>query len=133
MANLVNPAVRLIEDSPEVKAYIYQQISEFEPFVTPETVVAVISRDPRKLAIQLETEGKDIDPSKLRKMHRMAIVLREGETHIQAEGLSEDIFEAIRIAKDKLLKRLAEIQDTVISQQDRQEQINFALQNPQLH
>lgn len=133
MANLLNPAIHILDQNNEVKAYVYQQLAEFEPFVTPETIVAVVARDPRKLALQLETDGHDIDPLKLRDMYRIAIVLKEDDTKIQAEGLHEDIFEAIRIAKETLLKKLVEIQDTVVSQSDRQEQINFALSNPQLH
>lgn len=133
MANLLNPAIHILDQNNEVKAYVYQQLADFEPFVTPETIVAVVARDPRKLALQLETDGHDIDPLKLRDMYRIAIVLKEDDTKIQAEGLHEDIFEAIRIAKETLLKKLVEIHDTVVSQSDRQEQINFALSNPQLH
>lgn len=133
MANLLNPTIEFIEKSPEVKSYIYQQITEFEPFITPETVIAVIARDPRKLALQLETDGKFIDPRKLSEMYRIAIILKEGDTQIQEEGLHEDIFQAIRIAKEKLIKRLVHIQDSVISNQDWQEQINHAIQGTQVH
>jgi ribosome-associated translation inhibitor RaiA len=133
MANLLNPAIHILDQSSEVKAYVYQQLAEFEAYVTPETVVAVVARDPRKLAIQLETDGKDVDPSKLSQMYRIAIILKEDDTKIQGEGLHEDIYEAIRIAKERLLEKLIAIHNEVISQSDRQEQINFALSNPQLH
>jgi ribosome-associated translation inhibitor RaiA len=133
MANLLNPAIHILDQNNEVKAYVYQQIADFEAFVTPETVVAVVARDPRKLALQLETDGHAIEPEKLKQMFRIAIVLTEQDTKIQAEGLHEDIFEAIRIAKDTLMQKLVEIQDSVVSQSDRQEQINFVLSNPQLH
>lgn len=133
MANLLNPAIQILDDNPEVKAYIYQQLSEFEPYVTPETVVAVVARDPRKLAIHLEADKSDIDRNQLSQMYRIAIVLKEDDTKIQAEGLHEDIYEAIRLAKVHLLSKLAEIHDQVVSQSDRIEQINLALTNPQLH
>jgi ribosomal subunit interface protein len=133
MANLLNPAIHILEQSPEIKAYVYQQIAELEGFVTPQTTVAVVARDPLKLAIQLETDGTPIEREKLGQMYRIGIVLKEEDAKIQAEGLHEDIYEAIRIAKDKLLQQLVEIQDSVVSQSDRQEQINFALSNPQLH
>jgi hypothetical protein len=32
----------------EIQSYIYQQIAEFEPFITPETLVMVIARDPNQ-------------------------------------------------------------------------------------
>lgn len=133
MTHLLNPHTQLLETDPEVKSYIYQQLAEFEPFVTPETVVAVIARDPRKLSLQYEAEGKEVTPEELGKLHRIAIILREGETQIQEEGVHENVYEAIRIAKNTLMKKLEMIQDSVISNQDRVAQINDVLQNHQLH
>ncbi len=133
MSNLRNPSIKVLDKNLEVKSYIYQQIMEFEPYVTSDTVVAVIARDPKKLMLQLESEGKTELIEKLPKMYRIAIVLKEGDTKIQDEGLSEDIFEAIRIAKDKLLIRLQDIQDTIMSKSERLQQIQNALQNPQVH
>jgi ribosome-associated translation inhibitor RaiA len=133
MGNLLNPAINIMVEDADVKAFVYQQIAEFEPYVTPETVVAVVARDPRKLALQLETDGKDMESTKLREMFRIAIVLREEDTKLEGEGFHEDVYEAIRMAKENLMKKLAEIHDNVISQSDRIEQINFALSNPQLH
>ncbi len=95
--------------SPEVKSYIYQTIQEFEAFSTPETMVAVVARDSKK--------GQ----------HRIAITLMEGDGKLEQEGEHEDLFTAIRIAKDNLLKVLQEIQDKIVSNQDRTEQINTIL------
>ncbi len=133
MSNLRNPSIKVLDKNLEVKSYIYQQIMEFEPYVTSDTVIAVIARDPKKLMLQLESEGKTELIEKLPKMYRIAIILKEGDTKIQDEGLSEDIFEAIRIAKDKLLIRLQDIQDTIMSKSERLQQIQNALQNPQVH
>ncbi|HRO68321.1 MAG TPA: hypothetical protein PL182_12200 [Pseudobdellovibrionaceae bacterium] len=133
MSHLLNSSTDLLETDPEVKSYIYQQLSEFEPYVSPETVVAVVSRDPRKLMLQFEAEGKETTKEELSKLFRIAIVLKEGDTQIQEEGLHENVFEAIRLAKQSLLKKLEMIQDSVISNQDRMAQINDALQNHQLH
>lgn len=133
MAHLLEPTNRVLETDPEVKSFIYQQIMEFEPYVTPQTVVAVLARDPRKLAIQLETEGRHIPPEELKKMYRIAIVLKEGDTKIQEEALHSNVYTAISMAKDKLILRLAEIQDQVVTNQERMSQINEALQNNQLH
>lgn len=133
MSTLLNPTIQLIEQNPEVKSFIYQQIAEFENFVTPQTVVAVIARDPRKLALQYETEGKDSSPESLRKLYRIAIVLTESGTSMEAEGVHEDIYEAIKSAKHNLMQKLLEIQDSVVSQQDRIKEINHFLQHPVLH
>lgn len=136
MANSLHPnleATELLENNPEVKSFIYQQIIEFEPFVTPQTVVAVLAKNPSKLALQLETDQKEFDPAELKKMYRIAIILSEGDSRIEAEGLHKDIFQAIKMAKDNLLKKLVLIQDSVVSQQDRLVEINHFLQNPVLH
>ncbi|MFN9067282.1 MAG: hypothetical protein ACK5V3_08650, partial [Bdellovibrionales bacterium] len=48
-----------IDDNPEIRSFVYQQILEFEPYVTPQTVVAVIARDPMKLAQKMEAAGEN--------------------------------------------------------------------------
>lgn len=133
MANLLNPAIELIEDSPEVKSYIYQQIMEFEPYVTPQTVVAVVAKNPKKLALQYEADGKEVDLEDLASHFRISISLKEGDAKITAEGVDKDIFTAIRLAKDHLLEKLQAIQDNVVSQQERNMAIHHALQNTMIH
>lgn len=137
MSDLLNPGLELLEialeDSPEVKSYVYQQIAEFQPYVTPETVVAVISKDPTKLALQYEAEGKDFTMKDLKSLYRISISLKEGDAKIAAEGVDKDIFVAIRMAKDILMKRLMDIQDSVVTQQERNLEIHQALQNNLIH
>ena len=137
MGNLHNQrldhAVGMLEEDFDVKAYVNQQLAEFESYITEQTVVSVICRDPNKLALQLETDGKDLGSKKLRDMFRIAIILQEEDSKLEAEGFHEDIYEAIRLAKVNLMKKLAEIHDSVVSQSDRIEQINLALLNHQLH
>lgn len=133
MTTLLNPTIELIEHNPEVKSYIYQQIVDFEPFVTPQTVVAVVARDSNELSVQYETEGKEFSQEDLKNLYRIAIVLTDNGTSVEAEGVHEDIYEAIKLAKDNLLKELISIQDSVISQQDRIIEINHYLQSHNLH
>ena len=125
--------VELDDVSPEVKSYIYQIIAEFEPYSTPETLCLVIAKDPLKLISRFEAEGIEYNPKTLKKMHRISIALSEGETKLEEEAVHEDIFTAIRLAKEKLLKTLAEIHDTVISHQDRKVQINQAVGGGYVH
>lgn len=125
--------LELDDVSPEIKSYIYQTISEFEPFTTPATLVAVISRDPLKLISQLEANGVEYDRTELKKMYRISISLSEDGAKLEEEGLNEDIYQAIKIAKDKLLKVLTEMQDSAISSQDRTIQINDALASGTVH
>ncbi len=121
------------EFGPEVKAFIYQTITEFQPFSTPETLVSVVSKNPMGLLKKLASEGTPIEAGALKKMHRIEISLKEGETVIKSEGLSTSIFDAISSAKNQLIVMLTDIQDQVISAQDRQAQISSARQNQGVH
>ena len=126
------PQLELDHTGPEVRSYINQTILEFEPYTTPSTTVTVVAKDPMKLA----TEGDFFETGEtedLQRKWRIAISLSEEGTQLEEEGVHEDIYVAIRIAKDKLLKTLSEIQDHVVSNQDRIMQINNALAGHQLH
>jgi ribosome-associated translation inhibitor RaiA len=104
--------VDLIETSPEVKSYIYQQLVDFQPYVTSDTMVYVIARNPGELP-----DGADKEEFKLPDesyKHRIAIILQEGDTSIEAEAYHDDIFYAIRLAKDSLIQRLNQIEDEVV-------------------
>lgn len=118
---------------PEVKSYICQVLMDLEPFTTPETLITVTAKDPLKLISKFEADGVEYERSSLKKMHRISICLEEEGAKIEEEGLHEDIYGAIRGAKDKLVKTLGEIQDNMISNQDRHAQINTALKNGSIH
>lgn len=124
---------KLIQDDPDLKSFVYQQIAEFQPYVTPTTVAAVIAKDPQKLAMEFELKGQGRSTSQLATLHRVAIRLRDGDSSIQQEAHHENIYEAVRLAKEKLLIRLDEIHDEVISKKDRIDEINQALQNQFKH
>ncbi len=116
--------LNLIETDPEVKSFIYQQISEFAPYVTPETLVVVLARDP--LAQQEEKEVSADD-------FRIAIVLKEQDASIEAEAYSPNIFDAIRLAKESMISRLSEIKNKVENSKDRLKAIKDAGNNSQVH
>lgn len=129
----LNPEIALSNVDPEVKSYIYQSIVEFEPFITKQTVISVLARDPLRLVYQLEADGVSYDRKELKKMNRISISLTEDGNKLEEEGVHLDIFEAIKIAKNRLLKTLTEIQDSVVSNQDRAIQINTVRQNGSVH
>jgi ribosome-associated translation inhibitor RaiA len=132
------PEIILQNLSPEVKSFIYQAILEFEPFSTSDTVISVIAKNPLGLLTQNEEVDEETTsfafdvselPTKtrLKKMYRIAISITEDGGRIEAEGLHANIYEAITAAKNKLLHTLAEIQDDIITKQDRQMQIRQAM------
>jgi ribosome-associated translation inhibitor RaiA len=130
--------LELIENDAEVKSYIYQQIMDFNPFATPETLVMVIARDPQgdyssqnpSLKVELdETTKKSLRSATF----RIAIVLKDGDTSIESEAYDNDIFSAIRSAKEILVDRLIEIQNEVENSQDRIKAIKNASDNKPIH
>ena len=146
-SNFLKNTLDLLETDPEVKSYIYQQIVEFNQFVTPETLVMVIARDPAlsysaEIAASYdEDENEDRhdydleEEAAIAKHHsyRIAIVLKDGEASIEAEAFNDDVFEAIRQAKEKLVARLIQIQEEMENPQDRIKAIKEASDNTQVH
>ena len=127
------PKIEVSNIDPEVKSYIYQSLAEFEPFITPNTLITVVAKDPLRLISQFEAEGVGYDRAELKVLNRISIYLTEDGNKLEEEGLHADIFQAISLAKGKLLKTLNEIQDNVISSQERVVQINMARQNGSIH
>ncbi|MCC2678304.1 MAG: hypothetical protein K0R29_880 [Pseudobdellovibrio sp.] len=138
-SSFLKTTLDLLETDPEVKSFIYQQIIDFNPFVTPETLVMVIARDPRATYAEGSDEEEeyfeDEETASEEKQYkyRIAVILKEGENSIEAEAFHDDIFEAIRLAKDRLIDRLLEIQEEVESPQDRINAIKDASENKQIH
>lgn len=120
---------QLIDSDKDVQAYIYQQIAEFESFVTPETLVMVIARDPHEKIEDFEADLKDSSKN----MHRIAIILKEGDTTIESEARHSDIYTAIKTAKEQLIQQLVEIQNEVESPQERMKAIHQARNTDQIH
>ena len=114
-----------IEETAEVKSFIYQQIIDFEPFLTESSLISVISKNP-----EIPPWGAS---SASRKVHTIVMSIRENGVSLEEEGASENIYEAILEAKNKLMKRLVTIQDSAISQKDRLAQILSAKSNAYLH
>lgn len=132
MKQAFEPQMDLENIGPEVKSYIYQVLSEFEPFTTAETTVAVIAKDPMAL---MKREGAENLPPKsdLARMYRISITLHEDGSKLEAEGLDANIFTALRKAKDALLVTLIEIQDKVVDSKERNLQILSARNSTMLH
>jgi ribosome-associated translation inhibitor RaiA len=133
----------LIETDSEVKSYIYQQVADFNPYVTPQTLIMVVARDPKERHINStdeETHHYDEGHNKgnlsheelSQYKHRIAIVLEEDGVTLEAEAYHDDIYEAIKQAKLSLIERLAQWNDE-ISQTHEKTNPESAPQNGQLH
>ncbi len=132
-SSFLKTTLETIETDPEVKSFIYQQTLDFNPFVTPETLVVVLARDPGQTYDNIEDESAEEVPMEEVFNYRIAIVLKDGDSSIEAEAYHNDIFDAIRLAKEQLLARLIEIQEEIENPQDRLSAIKDAQENKQIH
>lgn len=131
-SNFLKTTPELIETSLEVKSFIHQQILDFSPFITPETLVVVIARDPKYLDPEDDQEPSERN-SFVISNYRIAIVLKEDESSIEAEASHDDIFEAIKSAKELLILKLLEIQSEMETSQERLVAIQQAANSDQIH
>lgn len=128
---VMNTTSELLETDPVLKSHIYQQLAELNAFITPETMVYVLARDPDE---KREDSIDDEEITELKKYkNRIAIILQEGEGNIEAEAYHDDIYEAIKMAKEALIQQFLEIQEQVESPQDRLRAIKEASENTKLH
>jgi ribosome-associated translation inhibitor RaiA len=129
MSTPFQPEIMIESLSPDAKSYVYQILNDFSLFTTPETVSTVTAKDPMDLWKKRSQMGEEFPKTRteLKQMYRIEIALSEGGSTLSAEGLHGNLYEAIRIARDRLLKILDEIQDDVVSNQDRHQQIQQAL------
>ncbi len=134
-SNFLKNTLELIESDPEVTSFIYQQILDFNPFVTPETLVMVIARDPQAPLI-VEDESEPTEAERITThdyQFRIAVVLKDADTSIEAEAFENNIFDAIRLAKENLLTRLIEIQKEIENPKERMLAIQQASDNKPVH
>lgn len=112
--------VETFASDPEVKAHIYQQLSEFEPYLLPGSHIAVLIKDKKKngdkmagvvVTFSLSAEG--------------------GQIH--GKGAGADVYEAAKIAKNDILKQFDSIQNQLVSAHDREVEINEIMTNPTGH
>lgn len=111
------------ESSPEVKSFIYQQIQDLRTFMTPKSIVSVVSKK-----ISGDEDDKTKSRSKKSKkqqrlLYEVAISISENTVKLEEVARNSNIFEAIRIAKTKLYNTLSKIQDEVISIEDREAEL----------
>jgi hypothetical protein len=110
---------KIDESSPEVKSFIYQQIQVFEFFMTPKSIINVVSR-------RVTANGDLSQKPEEDTVYKVVISIADNSTSLEEEAISSNIFEAIVLAKTKLYNTLLKIQDEVISLEDREAEITHA-------
>lgn len=107
--------------TPEIRAFIYQQLTDLEGLLPQNSNVSIVVEDPavlkktkkaqkKKVMIQLETEV--------------------GNLVVESEHM--DVYKAIQAAKENLRAQLSVLQ-TFTSGEDRDEKINDIIEHKYLH
>ncbi|OQW50432.1 MAG: hypothetical protein A4S09_01165 [Proteobacteria bacterium SG_bin7] len=116
--------VETFASDPEVKAHIYQQLTEFEPYLLPGSHIAVLIKD--RKAVSSNKTGK-----KAGVVVTFSLSAEGGQIH--GKGAAADVYEAAKIAKNDILKQFDSIQNQLVSTQDREVEINEIMTNPTGH
>ena len=118
-ANLIIEG-QYLENHPEIRAYIYQQLNDLAPFMLPETQTGIMIH-------KVKEEKTSEQPG-----YVVKVFLQTGESQIAAHGEQDDLYEAIADAKTKLLSQMLEIQDEVVSAGDREAEIPRCSSHPHM-
>ena len=111
----VSPETRSIESDREFMAHVYQQLAELQPFLTPESKISVVVNSDNEDAV-----AKD-------GCFELMLVATMGDYRLEAEGRNADIYEALGIAKRKMLQQLDEVYGSVIDSNERASEIDALL------
>lgn len=112
-----------IINDPEVMAYTYQIVEECSPFMTENTQIVIEERKASKIAKRLKSEGTLPEDFKI-PQYCFRILMTEEGARIVEYGFGENPYQALDEAKNKLIKQLGIIQDEVISNSDRINEVN---------
>ncbi len=114
--NSLKYTVETFASDPEVKAHIYQQLSEFEPYLLPGSHIAVLIKD-KKEAKQSDT----------RVIVTFSLSAEGGQMY--GKGAAADVYEAAKIAKNDILKQFDLIQNQLVSAHERDVEISQIVTN----
>jgi ribosome-associated translation inhibitor RaiA len=112
-ADPINPP---LEDDREFKAHIYQQLVDLQPFLAPDSQVAVLVQPS-------EENAEDFT---------LTLVTNLGEYRIEAEGDAPDVYDAFDIAKERMLEQLEEAMNSAIDPAEREAEIQSYLDGSHL-
>lgn len=100
----------------ELQAYIYQQVSEIEPYLVPNTQVAVVVQSVEEAAKPAdEVAAQKTKPATPKILVKLVASIAAGK--IEAEGIDNDIYQAISNAKTYLLYQIEAISNSEDSEE----------------
>lgn len=106
----------------DIQAFIYQQITDLEAFLSETSNLSVIEKNAKRTIKKLQKEEEL--PLDFQAEYCFLFKLQDQQEVLTAYGFSNDPFEAIIMAKTKMLNQLIVIQNQVVSNSDRINEIN---------
>lgn len=103
-----------VENDPELKAYIYQHLVDLQPYLAPESQVAVLVG---------QDSGDDGETE-----HALTLVATLGDYRLEAEGQDEDIYAAFMMAKSKMLHQLEDWYTSSVDTSERDNEIQAVIE-----
>lgn len=110
---------KVIETTPEVKAYVYQRLQDFSPYLNDKSETGVVIQ---KLKADADHEGFLVHLS----------ISTEGGS-LAATGEGNDVFSAIARATDHMMAQVSAIHNITISNRERDLEIRQASSHSYLH
>lgn len=105
-----------VENDPELKAYIYQHLVDLQPFLAPESQIAVMI-------------GKNERDDGSANEHALTLVATLGDFSLEAEGQDEDVYQAFILAKRKMLTQLEDWYASSVDTNERDNEIQAVIEN----
>ncbi len=108
---------------PEIRAYIYQQLTDLEGLL------------PQGSAVSITVEDKSLLPgqTKVASPKKVIIYLETSSGNLLAEAKHKDVFKAVKKAKEHLKLQLFTLQSALMRQDERANEIENIIRHPYLH
>lgn len=123
-----------LQNEQEIKAFIYQQVTDLEDLLINESsTITVLEKNAKKIIKRLKRNEEIDSDFKADYCYEFTLEINVGpevengpdqtET-LNTLGLSNDPYEAIKIAKNKMANQLLSINGELVSNEDRLNEIN---------
>lgn len=113
-----------LETSPEVRAYVYQRLQEFEPYLLPNTQTGVVIE---QIVSENEAGAGTVNE------FRVHLSLNTEGGKLVAQGQAKDVYAAIAESTRQLMAQISMIHNAVVSSRERDLEIQQMYKHPYLH
>jgi ribosome-associated translation inhibitor RaiA len=116
-----------VEADRELKAYIYQQLVELQPYLIADSQMAVTVQQivPGKEEQPVAAPENDDTPQPGDYLVKLVTTIEDGK--LTAEGIGDDVYDAFCAAKGAMVEQLSQLQNALMDPSEREEEIQSYL------